>query len=31
MLNEMKAWLPGLAFYAIGTIAPALFIVLMTH
>jgi hypothetical protein len=31
MFNELKVWLPGLAIYAIGTIAPALIIVLMTH
>jgi len=30
MLNEIKAWLPGLTFYVLGAIAPALFIVLMT-
>jgi hypothetical protein len=30
MLNEIKAWLPGLTFYVLGAIAPALIIVLMT-
>jgi len=29
MLNEIKAWVPGLTFYALGAIAPALIIVLM--
>ena len=31
MLNEIKAWVPGITFYMLGTIAPALIIVLMTH
>ena len=30
MLNEIKAWVAGLTFYALGAIAPALIIVLMT-
>jgi hypothetical protein len=30
MINEIKAWLPGLTFYALGAIAPALAIVLMS-
>jgi uncharacterized BrkB/YihY/UPF0761 family membrane protein len=31
MLSEIKAWVPGLTFYILGAIAPALMIVLMTH
>jgi len=31
MLSEIKAWLPGLTFYVLGAIAPALIIVLMTQ
>jgi uncharacterized BrkB/YihY/UPF0761 family membrane protein len=31
MFNEIKAWVPGLTFYVLGAIAPALMIVLMTH
>jgi len=31
MFNEIKAWVPGLTFYFLGAIAPALMIVLMTN
>ena len=31
MFSEIKAWLPGLTFYALGTIAPAMMIVFMTN
>jgi uncharacterized BrkB/YihY/UPF0761 family membrane protein len=31
MFNEIKAWVPGLTFYVLGAIAPALMIVLMSH
>jgi hypothetical protein len=31
MINEIKAWVPGLTFYVLGAIAPALIIVLMTN
>ncbi len=31
MFNEIKAWVPGLTFYVLGAIAPALIIVLMTN
>jgi hypothetical protein len=31
MLNEIKAWVPGLTFYVLGAIAPALAIVLLAH
>ena len=31
MLSEIKAWATGLTFYALGAIAPALIIVLMTN
>jgi hypothetical protein len=31
MLTAIKIWLPGLTLYALGTIAPALIIVLMTR
>jgi hypothetical protein len=29
MLNELKVWLPGLALYAAGAIAPAIVIFLL--
>jgi hypothetical protein len=31
MLNEIKAWLAGLTIYALGAIAPALIIVMMSQ
>jgi hypothetical protein len=31
MISEIKAWVPGLTFYVLGAIAPALFIVLTSH
>jgi hypothetical protein len=31
MLSELKAWVPGLTFYILGAIAPALVIVLMAN
>lgn len=31
MMNAIKIWLPGLTLYALGAIAPALTIVLMTR
>jgi hypothetical protein len=31
MFSELRAWLPGLTFYFLGAIAPALFIVLSSH
>ena len=31
MLNEIKTWVPGVTFYVLGAIAPALMIVLMTQ
>jgi hypothetical protein len=31
MMNAIEIWLPGLALYALGAIAPALTIVLMTR
>jgi len=31
MLDQIKVWLPGVAFYVLGAIAPALIILLMTR
>jgi len=31
MLREIRVWLPGVALYILGAIAPALAIVLMTR
>jgi hypothetical protein len=31
MFSELRAWVPGLTFYILGAIAPALFIVLSAH
>jgi hypothetical protein len=31
MMNTLRIWLPGLALYALGAIAPALAIVLMAR
>ena len=31
MIDTVKTWVPGLAFYVLGAIAPALIIVLMTR
>jgi hypothetical protein len=31
MWSEIKAWLPGVALYVLGAIAPALVIALMTR
>jgi uncharacterized BrkB/YihY/UPF0761 family membrane protein len=31
MFSELKTWVPGLTFYALGAIAPALMIVLMAQ
>jgi hypothetical protein len=31
MIDTLKTWLPGLAFYVLGAVAPALIIILMTR
>jgi hypothetical protein len=31
MIETIKIWLPGLAFYVLGAVAPALIIILMTR
>ena len=31
MLMELKVWVPGLAFYAFGAIAPLLIVILLAQ
>jgi hypothetical protein len=31
MINALRTWVPGIAFYVLGAIAPALVIAMMTR